>query len=162
VLEHAGCPVMVVHTWPVGGPARVVVGLDASTAARLALRWAHRYARREDLPLVAVHAGAPVYSHYYPMTSMLAEGWEGPRVAAERLDGWLVQELGEDAATVERIAGNGPAARMLLDAAGPSDLLVVGRRGTGGVDDLLLGSVSRRVAAQAAGSVVVVDQPAAH
>lgn len=158
VLEHATCPVMVVHA-RAGSPSRIVVGVDGSPTSLQALRWGDAEARRDDVPLVAVHAGAPTFSPLFPGPSLLIPGWEGPAVAAERLDGWIRDALGpERAAAVERICQAQPAASLLLGVTGPDDLLVVGRRGTGGVMGLLLGSVSRRVAAHAPGTVVVLGR----
>jgi nucleotide-binding universal stress UspA family protein len=160
-LERADCPVMVVHGVPAAGYRRVVIGVDGSPWSLAALRWGVDRAGRDDLPAVAVHAGAPVYSHLYPVPAMLLEGWEGPVVAGERLDGWLVSTLGEArAATVDRVVGNRPAAHLLLDCVTGADLVVLGRRGAGGVAGLHLGSVARRVASQAPGAVVVLGADA--
>jgi nucleotide-binding universal stress UspA family protein len=50
----------------------------------------------------------------------------------------------------------GPATRVLLETAGPDDLLVVGSRGRGGFADLVLGSVATQCAMHSRGPVVVV------
>lgn len=157
VLDHARCPVMVVHAAPTDGVRRVVVAIDGSTPSLEALRWADARARRAGVPLVAVHAGAPVYSPLYPAPSMLLENWQGPEVSAERLVGWLRDTLGaERAAQVEQVVDSTPAARLVLDQLHDDDLVVLGHRGQGGVLGLRLGSVARRVAAHAPGIAVVV------
>jgi uncharacterized protein len=157
VVEHAPCPVLVVHEGATGAPRRVVVGVDGSPVSLEALRWADGEAQRRGLPLVAVYAGAPMEAGLlYPAPGMLLPGWEGEREAGRLLESWLAQALPADrAAAVERVSACRPAAGLLLDTAGPEDLLVVGRRGTGGVAGLRLGSVARRVTAHARGAVAV-------
>jgi nucleotide-binding universal stress UspA family protein len=57
---------------------------------------------------------------------------------------------------IERVTAEGPAARVLIDAVGEDDLLVVGSRGHGGFSSLLLGSVSQQCAHHAPCPVVIV------
>ena len=76
------------------------------------------------------------------------------------------QALSEDARsgqepviiTSEVIQGH--AARVLVDAAGESDLLVLGARGHGGFVGILVGSVTQHVVSQARCPVVVVQTTA--
>ena len=76
------------------------------------------------------------------------------------------QALSEDARsgqkpviiTSEVIQGH--AARVLVDAADESDLLVLGARGHGGFVGILVGSVTQHVVSQARCPVVVVPTPA--
>jgi nucleotide-binding universal stress UspA family protein len=78
------------------------------------------------------------------------------------LDKALGEALGEvEAARVHRHVIEGHPARALLDAATDADLLVVGSRGHGGFNGMLLGSVSQHVIAHAPCPVVVVRHDAA-
>ena len=74
-----------------------------------------------------------------------------------------IQELDEQGrqhhVQIIRQAVEGHPAEVLLGAATPADLLVVGYRGHGGFIGGLLGSVSRHVVTHARGPVVVVPAP---
>jgi nucleotide-binding universal stress UspA family protein len=149
VLEHAPCPVLVVRQESGSGPARVLAGVDGSAVSQEALRWADAEAQRRQVPLVVVHAAVGVRSGLDPTPL------PSPSQAAAPLRAWVERALGaQRAAQVEQVAQARPAAALLLDLAGPDDLVVVGRSGTGGV--LRLGSVARRLASQVPGALVVV------
>jgi len=60
------------------------------------------------------------------------------------------------APTVSSKAGKGRPAKVLIDESAAADLLLVGQRGHGGFAGLVLGSVSRHVAAYAKCAVTVV------
>lgn len=157
LVEHAHCPVLVVRSFPADGPRRVLVGVDGSPASLDAVRWADHYARDADLPLVAVHAGAQPKARLYPLVPPLSGREDTPQLAGERLDDWLVRELGSARASdVERVVACAPAPRLLVDCAGASDMVVLGRRGHGGYDGLLLGTAARHVIAHVPGCAVVV------
>ncbi len=159
VLHHAPCPVMVVpeHGAPTASYRQVVVGVDGSEPSRAALRWAQHEARVHGCPLLAVHAW---------LLATLPTGpslFAGPEVAAfERAcEDWLGAEvrevLGEapdDEVRTKPV--HGTASQVLLDEAGPQDLLVLGTRGRGGFAGLRLGSVSSQCARHAHGVVVVL------
>jgi nucleotide-binding universal stress UspA family protein len=77
---------------------------------------------------------------------------------ARRSLGEALAALGDEASglDVEPVVVCDLAARALLDSAKDADLVVVGSRGVGGFEGLLLGSVSSQVASHAACPVVVV------
>ncbi len=158
VLEHATCPVMVVHQLLTEGPRRVVVGVDGSDASLAALRWANDYAVRASLPLLAVHAGGAAVSailHPGLATAHHGDGWN--RDGTRQLEQWLATTLGaERAGVVGSLVDSSPVTRFVLDLVHTDDLVVIGRQGTGGFAGLHLGSVARRLAAQVPGAVVVV------
>ncbi len=83
------------------------------------------------------------------------------QTAQERLDGFVAEVAAESPEVeLERIALDGPAAKVLVDAADDAELLVVGSRGHGGFAGLLLGSVSQQCAHHAQCPVVIVRGPA--
>jgi nucleotide-binding universal stress UspA family protein len=85
---------------------------------------------------------------------------EGLERAAEALVADALQRVGPltDVA-VEPLVVRGPPASVLLRAAEKADLLVVGSRGRGGFQRLLLGSVSHQVASHSPVPVMIVPPP---
>jgi nucleotide-binding universal stress UspA family protein len=134
----------------------VVVGVDGSDSARLALRWAVREARQLHVPLEVLHAWtvpAQVYGDGLRLD-------ERPfrQDAEATLDGaidWL-RSSGEDLPDVSPHLVARNTVDALLDAGEHAALLVVGSRGRGGFAGLLLGSVSQRCVQRASCPIVVV------
>jgi nucleotide-binding universal stress UspA family protein len=148
----------------------VVVGVDGSPGARAALRWALREARLRNSSVRAVHAWTFGYIGGYPYWG------PGPSIASctgvdlndlhRAAEGLLDRALAdvEDEAEgieIERQVTQGPAADVLIQAASPYDLLVVGSRGHGGFTGLMLGSVSQQCIHHAHCPVVVVHSSVA-
>jgi nucleotide-binding universal stress UspA family protein len=144
---------------------RIVVGVDGSKHALVALRWALQEAQVRGAPLdvvaawqypVAVDDAIPFAVGVDP--GLLEKG------AVATIDDALARAgVTGDAPGITRIAAPGPAAEVLIQAAEGADLLVVGTRGRGGFKGLLLGSVSSQCAQHASCPVVVVpDDDRAH
>lgn len=143
----------------------VLVGVDESQGARLALRWAAGCARALQQELVALQAWS------YPATALFPWG-QGSLPSAEEVNERVraevaeivAAELGEDPAVeMQTDALRGPAATALMQRVASADpwLVAVGSRGLGGFAGLLLGSVSRQVLDYSPCPVVVVPQEAA-
>lgn len=138
----------------------IVVGVDGSPGGDAALTWALQEAKLRNADVVAVSAWV------YPTAatlSALATASIDPREfelgAKEVLAESVERVLGETGShvAVRQLVGEGPAAQVLLDAAGAgADMIVVGSRGRGGFAGLLLGSVSQQVAHHATVPVVIV------
>jgi nucleotide-binding universal stress UspA family protein len=150
----------------------VVVGVDGSPGARAALRWALREARLRNSPVRAVHAwtfgyiGGSVDSYPYwggsirSYTSLGVDLNDLHRAAERLLERAIADVAGEtEGIEIERQVIQGPAAEILVQAASPYDLLVVGSRGHGGFTGLMLGSVSQQCVHHAHCPVVVVHSP---
>ncbi|TJZ99579.1 universal stress protein [Actinacidiphila oryziradicis] len=136
----------------------VVAGIDGSARSLAAADWAAREAALRRAPLRLVHAAPSAPGPVMPVTA--AEVWQ--QVGEEVLR-HAVADLGERYPDLvvrgEQVSGR--PADTLLSAAANARLLVVGARGTGGFDGLVMGSVALRAAAAAACPVVVVpEQPA--
>jgi nucleotide-binding universal stress UspA family protein len=139
--SHAPAP-------PPAGTARVVVGVDTSTPSVAALRHAAEVvARSDDAVLDAVFA--------WQITTLAplpgSWGWAPPisdyeHFARECLDA-AVAAAGVDLppSRLRPQVVHGQAAKTLIEASAGADRLVVGARGLGGFDRLLLGSTSRQV-----------------
>jgi len=170
-LQHATGPVAVVRSSEDADDAsgatprageRIVVGVDGSDSSRAAASWAVTEARLRGGALQAVHTWE-VPAIYGPVGIGFPYDTSGLESAARELldevvDGALAEAGGDDddAPDVERIVSPGGPAASILEAAADADLVVIGRRGLGGFQRLLLGSVSDHVARHAPCPVVVM------
>jgi nucleotide-binding universal stress UspA family protein len=141
----------------------VVVGVDGSPGSSEALHWASTEARLRNVPLRAIHAWSyagpliPPLVGYPSSAESVDSTVDDRRQAAEEMLERATSELAEaHNISIERILAEGPAARVLIEAVGADDLLVVGSRGHGGFTSLLLGSVSQQCALHAPCPVVIV------
>lgn len=135
----------------------IIVGVDGSTPAQQALRWAGRQAEMTGASLVAVMAWeVPGAFGWADVPEFPAElDLQGPaaRVLAEAVGDALPAA---QAAAVEQVVVLGNPAQAILDHADGADLIVVGVRGHGTFQAALLGSVSHTVTLHATCPVVVV------
>ncbi len=139
------------------GP-RVVVGVDGSGSSLRALRWALRQAGWMDLPLEVVTAWC-FPEHPAPLGVTPDVPWQEELMAqAQTKLEEIVSEVVPDRQrrVVRAKVVRGPAAQVLLAEAQGADLLVVGSRGRGAVQEFLLGSVSERCVRHAGCPVVVI------
>ena len=135
---------------------KIVVGTDGAEPGRAAVEWAAREAQRRGAVLRIVHAFDWEWrearyddtSTYLDMGQKVAEA-----ITANAYEQAVAAAPGIDVRTDTLL---GRAAPSLLSAARDAQLVVLGHRGRGGFANLLLGSVSQRVAAHAGCSAVVV------
>lgn len=124
---------------------RVLVGVDPSTGAEVALQWALGLARRCDADVVLVHARGLLET---------ASGDDGelPDWLADLIDGI------DPAVSLSLSLVDGPPSDVLLRVASQevADLVVVGRRGAGSPFELAMGSTSREVSSRSEVPVLVV------
>jgi nucleotide-binding universal stress UspA family protein len=150
----------------------VVVGVDGSAGAKAALRWALAEARLRNSPVRAVHAwtfgyiggsveGYPYWGGSIGSYTSLGVDLNDLHRAAEGLLDRAIADVGTETEgiEIERQVVQGPAAEVLVEAASPRDLLVVGSRGHGACTGLMLGSVSQQCVHHAQCPVVVVHSP---
>jgi nucleotide-binding universal stress UspA family protein len=159
VLHHARSAVVVVpETADVAGSGsgRVVVGVDHSPESLAVLRLGVRLARERSETLVPVYVyDAYARSAEFPGLSGLESSERSTLLAAAEAAGATDQP----SVPVEPEVLTGHAVAGLTTVLGPTDLLVVGSRGRGGFEGLLLGSTSSQCATHAVCPVVVVRQP---
>lgn len=139
--------------------SEIVVGIDGSESSRAALRWAARVADAQGATVRVVtswqypaRAGSPTGP------SELPGPVEMDRRTTDALRRILDEELGAGADQLQMHVGRGPAAGVLLaEADRPGvDMVVLGARGLGGFDRLLLGSVTQQCIEHSPRPVVVL------
>lgn len=135
---------------------RIVVGVDGSEESDRALVWALEEARLRGASVEVVHAWRiPMLAGLsrLPVVDYREVGQEILDAAVERA---LERVSGAAAETpITRTLVDGPIQRALCEAAQGAALLVVGSRGRGAFEELLLGSVSQYVAGHSSCPVVV-------
>lgn len=146
------------------GIQRIVVGLDGSDHSAAAVQWAIRMAKGMDSEVIAVFAiTPPIY---------FDTGYTAPTIPVEFDEQWradMKKELEEvwckpfrDACVRYRaLMEDGRAASVIAKVAddNDADLVLVGRRGRGGVAELLLGSVSHELVLHCTRPVLVISAP---
>ena len=161
--HHAQCPVMIVRPPTEPEPAserrgrKVVVGIDGSQNADVALIWAVEEAHR-------LHASLEILGAWpLPAKSALRSSDEQAAMAnyaQNSLDhaAKAAAKAWPDVEVMTTLSVE-PASWALVEASERADLLVVGCRGLGGVKSMVLGSVSQRCATQAKCPTLIVRQP---
>ncbi len=140
---------------------RWVIGFDGSESSKSAARWAAAHAEGRAASLCLLHAWsiatATVYSVFEPV--ILADNIQAVEHAAHDELESFAAELGTvSPVPIDRILVHGDPSTALLDAAGDSTQLVLGARGAGLFDRLLLGSTSTRCATHATVPTVIVRE----
>ena len=134
----------------------IVLALDGSNKSNKALRYAISTAGFCSAELIIVHA----YSH----TSDLHGKEEYERLVAQRksagqkiIDDARVQYEDSNISVEENLL-EGPAAEAIISVANTrkADLIIMGTRGMGSLEGLLMGSVSTKVTRDAPCTVMVV------
>lgn len=157
VSAHAHCPVIVVRG-DAATTAPVVVGVDDSACAQLALGFAVDQAAARGVPLRVIRAWPP----------LPGIGEDGPQVTRtvaaderrpfdEAVTSW--QEKHPQLEITAEAVVDHPANALAL-ASSAAQLLVVGTRGRGRIRGALLGSVSQHLLRHSACAVAVVRERA--
>jgi len=126
---------------------RIVVGVDASEESKEALRWASQYAEFIGARLEVVHAWHVADEHAWLQS--LPPPANPTDIARKALASVVDSMIPPGKLDVQTFVLEGHAAQVLVTASKGADLLVVGSRGFGGFDGLLLGSVSGHCATHA-------------
>ena len=137
----------------------VVVGVDGSEESLRAVEWAALEARRHSASLRIVSAPALVPRMHAPSASAEEIACALRGIAAQALDAAITRSE-EVAAGLPLTTGllSGPPPLAVAESGADASMLVVGARGAGGFAAMMLGSVSRYVAAWAPCPVVVVRE----
>ncbi|HEU4568932.1 MAG TPA: universal stress protein [Marmoricola sp.] len=160
---EAQCPLVVVGEGDVPTSGPIVVGVDGSEFGTHALRYALVEAALRKTSVRAVAAYDLLHPAFRGDPEMIARMQAD--VAGEAADtvSRALDELGDavpSSVTVDQVAVEDRPADAILAHAADAQLIVVGTHGKGFVRRVLLGSVSRRVLADADRPVAIVDLPA--
>lgn len=134
----------------------IVVGVDESEGAAVALRWAAAEAAERGARVRAVLAWTYLDQPARPGTAREFDPAFDQAGATRVLDDILAERLGEGATNVEGVAVNDHAGPALVDQSADGDLLVVGARGLGMVRSAVLGSISNHCLHHAKVPVAVI------
>jgi nucleotide-binding universal stress UspA family protein len=137
---------------------RIVIGLDGSESSAVALRWATEEAEVHGASLEAVLVWSYLDQHHADPKAPFDPRYDDDQALAV-LAGWVDDAVGADAAGIELRTVCDLPATGLVEAGDAADLIVVGARGRGGFEGLLLGSVSQKVVEGAERPVAVIRQP---
>lgn len=140
------------------GFKRIVVGVDGSDSGKAALVWAVRLAKAVRAQITAVYAlDIPVaLPEPYAMPVLFDEKWRAS-LKTEFEQKWC-RPLRTSGLRYNTVMVDGRPATVLTDVADRTraDIVVVGRRGRGGVAELLLGSVSHELSLHSKRPVALV------
>src|SRR6202140_2687553 len=144
------------------GIRRNAVGVDGSESSAAALKWAIRLAKAMGSQVIAVYAiDIPVYLlEPYDVPIQFDEDWRAAvKTGVEDRGGRPLKGPGVRDLSV---MGGGRAASVVAAGADRenADVIVVGRRGRGGVAELLLGSASHELVLHSRRPVMVVSAKA--
>jgi len=137
-----------------GKERRIVVGVDSSPASDRALEWAIAEARRSGASLHLVSAWMFPMALGYAFTTTVNEVRQAAQDVIDRTMA-KVDELAPGVPVTGETTEQAPGPALVAAAKG-ADMLVVGSRGLGGFEGLLIGSVSQYCTRHATCSVVVV------
>ena len=144
------------------GIRRLIVGVDGSEQASYALTWAIRMAQGMGSEVIAVFAISPPV--YFDLGYTTPPVEYDPQWRAEIEKEFEVQwckDLRDSNVRFRTMVEDGRAGSVLTKVAEDvdADLILTGRRGRGGVAELLLGSVSHELVLHSRRPVLVISSP---
>jgi nucleotide-binding universal stress UspA family protein len=129
------------------GIKRIVVGVDGSTQAAAALKWAVRIAKGMGSQITAVYAiHLPVYlAPEFGVPFQFDQDWRD-EMRTEFEDKWC-KPLRASGVFYRTVMEDGRPASVIMAVADRenADMVIVGKRGRGAAAELLLGSVSHEL-----------------
>jgi nucleotide-binding universal stress UspA family protein len=143
---------------------RIVVGVDDSEQAAVALRWALAEGVLRNATVEVVHSWSPPMSAMPFGATLRLRAHEGEidAVARESVDKIVdaaLAEMDDQPPEVLRTILPGAPALTLVEVAEDADLLVVGSHGRTGLSRLVVGSVAMACVQHAPCPVVVIRTP---
>ncbi len=164
LVHHAPCSVLTVIGQPEPAMAKIVVAIDGSMASQHAFEVALTLAQAKAASLEVIHMlsvedpGSPsLLALASPDFERRWQAFVQPSLGHLQACQALAKAAGVDANLHQKLGSN--AGRVICELAHRSraDLIVVGRRGLSGLNELLIGSVSNYVNHYALCSVLTVQ-----
>jgi nucleotide-binding universal stress UspA family protein len=144
------------------GIRRIAIGVDGSESSAAALQWAIRMAKGMGSQVIAVFAvDVPVYLlEPYDIPIQFDDEWRAA-MKSDFENKWC-KPLKVAGVKYRTVMEDGRAATVIAEVAERenADVIVVGRRGRGGVAELLLGSASHELVLHSRLPVLVVSAKA--
>jgi nucleotide-binding universal stress UspA family protein len=144
------------------GIRRIAIGVDGSESSAAALKWAIRLAKGMGSQVIAIYAlDIPVYLlEPYDIPIQFDEDWRAA-MKSDFENKWC-KPLKVAGVRYRTVMEDGRAATVISAVAEreDADVIVVGRRGRGGVAELLLGSASHELVLHSKRPVMVVSAKA--
>jgi nucleotide-binding universal stress UspA family protein len=142
----------------------ILCPVDFSDVSLRACEYAQSLTRRYDAKLYLLHAIEPLttaYPYYY-VADQINVAYSDLAAQVENELGELVRKQGMEPLHPELVVKEGPVAQTILDFAGAhrAELIVMGTHGRGGMDRLMLGSVTEKVLRKSCVPVLAVRKPA--
>jgi nucleotide-binding universal stress UspA family protein len=147
------------------GVSRIVVGVDGSEHADAALVWAIRMAKGMGSEVVAVFAVTPPFYLDTGFMTTVAPPQFDPEWRAEmkkEFEGTWCKPLRDAGVQYRAVMEDGRPASVIAKVADAidADVIVVGRRGRGGVAELVLGSVSHELVLHSRRPILLISTTA--
>ena len=147
------------------GISRIVVGVDGSEHADGALDWAVRMAKGMGSEVVAVFAISPPFYLDAGYLGAVAPPQFDPEWRAEmkeEFEGTWCKPLRDAGVQYRTVIEDGRPASVIATVADSidADVIVVGRRGRGGVTELVLGSVSHELVLHSKRPILLISTAA--
>lgn len=162
VLSKARHPLLVVKQIPHEAYRRVLVPVDFSGRSIAAIRLARAVAPAAEIVLLHAFEGKLRYAGVddAQLSSLRVSA---RREAVEQLNA-LIETGGFPADRIRRLVLHGDASTRILEEEQQQDcdLIVMGKRGRGGLEEMLLGSVSKHILMQSSADVLITDHTPAH
>jgi nucleotide-binding universal stress UspA family protein len=133
----------------------IVVGVDESSSAGDALRWAVRERALRDARLSAVLVWTYLGQHHRSGDDVFQPKY-GQQDAVAALAEFVKRTVPDEVDLIDQVVVCDLPSRGLLDASAGADLLVIGSRGLGGFRGALLGSVSQQLAHHATTPLAII------
>jgi nucleotide-binding universal stress UspA family protein len=145
IAQHAACTVVVVREASDPHQDTVVVGVDGSDGGRPALDFAFEHASRTGAPVTALYVSENLRGRLGAARQEAVSPEDTELTAAEPVVAEALRPYAEKYpdVPVHRELAYGSAVRSLSDASEHAALVVVGSRGRGAFESLLLGSVGQ-------------------